>query len=356
MKKVLIFADKISLSGASKIISWVVNGLSINGKNITFVTYLAQEDSRDINICVKRIKLDVMGKSKILRSLSVISGLRKIIKKENFDLCIGFLPTECLYLQCATIGINTKIIVCERSDPYFERSIIANFGRYLYNFADGAVFQTEKSKKYFSKKLQRKSIVIPNPSFPLKNKIIPYCNRENIICSSGRLFIRQKRQDILLKAFKKICDKDNNVILKIYGDGPDAKKLKQLCKQLGILNRVFFEGNVKNVESLISQSKAFILTSDYEGIPNVIIEAMQQGVPVVTTDCSPGGARVLIEDGVNGCIVPIRDVDAIAMKTIEILNNSSVAEQYIANSLKVVDKFNEKKIFDMWNQYIDSFL
>ena len=356
MKKILIFADKISLSGASKIISWLVNKLAISGKEITFITHLEYQDKYEIKMNVRRVKLDVVGKIRVFRGISIINNLRKIIKKEDFDLCIGFLPTECFYLQCAAIGLKSKIIVCERSDPYFERSLIANLGRYVYNFADGAVFQTEEAKKYFSERLQEKSIVIPNPSFISGNKIIPYYKRKNIICTSGRLFIRQKRQDILLKAFKKICEVHNDSILKIYGDGPDVGKLNQLCRELNILDRVFFEGNIKNVESMIAESRVFVLTSDYEGIPNVIIEAMQQGVPVVSTDCSPGGVRVLIEDGINGSIVSMRDIDAIAEKVSEILTNPSVAEKYIENSLKIIDKFNEEKIFSIWNQYIDSFL
>lgn len=356
MKKILIFTDKISLSGASKIVSWLANKLSKSEIEITLVTYLPIEDKRSINKNVKRIKLNVVEKIRILRSIIIIKNLRKIIQEEKFDLCIGFLPTECLYLQCAAIALRTKIIVCERSDPYFEKSIIANISRYFYCFADGAVFQTLEAKKYFSKGLQTKSVIIPNPAFCSNKKIIPYFERKNIISTSGRLFIRQKRQDILLKAFKKLCESDNKSILKIYGDGPDKEELNKLCKLLNISDRVFFEGNVKEVESLIGESKVFVLTSDYEGIPNVIIEAMQQGVPVVSTDCSPGGARVLIKNGVNGSLVPIRDVVSIATQIEKILNDFSIAKKYIENGLNIVNVFDEEKIFNMWNQYICSFL
>lgn len=355
MKKILIFADKISLSGASKIIAWIVNRLSQNKINVTLITYLPIKDQRSIDPKVERIILDIPRNNRFSRGVLIIKKLRNIIKKEKFDLCIGFLPTECLYLQIATIFLKNKILVCERSDPYFERSCMANIGRFFYRFANGAVFQTSEAKDYFPVSLKEKSVVIPNPAFSSKKPIIPYSNRENIIVTSGRLYIKQKRQDILLNAFSKVCEWDENVILKIYGDGPDREKLVRLSKELDIFNRVIFEGNVNNVESLIGNSKVFVLTSDYEGIPNAIIEAMQQGVPVVTTDCSPGGARALIENGIDGSIVPIRDIDGIAMKVKSILSDQSIAETYIKNGLKIKERCSEDKIFSMWLQYLDTF-
>ena len=357
MKKILVFTDKISLSGASKIVNWLTNKLA-NEKDleVTLITHLKLDDQRYVNPNIKRIKLCVRNGNRVIHGFSTIKRLRKIIRKEKFDLCIGFLPTECLYLLMSAIALNAKVIVCERSDPYFEKSLIADIGRFLYQFADGAVFQTDGAKCYFNLSLQRKGIVIPNPAFPINGNITPYLKRKHIIVTSGRLFIRQKRQDILIKAFKKVCEVDNKVILRIYGDGPDKTHLIRICDQLGVIDRVEFKGNAKNVENLIGECKVFVLSSDYEGIPNVIIEAMQQGVPVITTDCSPGGARVLIDNGINGSIVPIHNVNELAFEILRILKNPEIAVKYIENGLKITDRYNEEKIFSMWNQYIRKFL
>ncbi len=357
MKRVLFFTDKISTSGASKIITWVVNNVNIKDAKVSLVTYLPLEDQRQIIENVSRTNLSVQCESKIKRSLIVVKELRKIFKREKTDLCIAFLPMESLYAILAAVGLKTKVIVCERSDPYLESNRIVSLARYMFRFADGAVFQTEGARAYFPTLLQKRSVVIPNPAFRRNDfVIIPYQKRRNVVSYSGRLYIKQKRQDVLLKAFKKLIEKGHNLELIIYGDGPDRSQLVKLTKELGISGFVEFAGNVANVEELIGDSKMMVLTSDYEGIPNVIIEALQSGVPVVSTDCSPGGARVLIQNGVNGYIVQRGDYVALADKMEYLLNNNEIAQSMANKAIDITITFNEHDIIDMWRDYIYRFL
>lgn len=356
MKKILFFIDKVSASGASKIISWLVNNLQLENVEITLASYITSDTRWTIADSVKRVLLTVNQENKIKRGTSVVYQLRSLIRKNRYSVCVGFLPTECLYLQLATVGLKTKVIVCERSDPFLERSKIADLGRFVYRFADGAVFQTENAKAYFPHSLQNKSAVIPNPAFKL-NIIGPdYYKREKHVSNSGRLYINQKRQDVLLKAFKIVTDYDEDVILDIYGDGPDKDKLISLSSELKLGERVKFWGNVNNVEERISSSRLFVLTSDYEGIPNVIIEALQCGVPVVSTNCSPGGAELLIQNEKNGFIVPREDYKELAEKILFMLSNVDIAKKMSERAPKVVEDFSENKIIVMWENYLNRFL
>lgn len=352
--KILFFVDKVSYSGASKIISWLVNNLEMENTEIFLATYNSCDDAREIKEGVKRIRLNVFGRGRILKGISIVSALRKAINEKKFDLCVGFLPTECLYLQLALLGKRIPVVVCERSDPYMEKSMIATIGRFFFRFASGAVFQTEGAKAFFPLSLQRRSVVIPNPVFQIDVPFIPYDLRENVIACSGRLYIQQKRQDVLLRAFADVCKHNDQIQLVIYGDGPDEDALRAITAELGITHRVVFAGKVVHIEEKLSHCKLFVFTSDYEGIPNSILEALQVGVPVVSTDCSPGGARLLIQDGENGYVVPREDVNGLAHKIMYMLDHPEHAGSCARKARKVSEIYAEEVILGKWESYFQS--
>lgn len=355
-RKVLFFTDKISYSGASKIISWVVSNISLPDTEVYLATYFEGEDCQEVKSCVERVRLNTRKKSRLARGSEVVRKLRKFVIENKIDVCVGFLPTECLYLQLAVLGTGIPVVVCERSDPYMEKSVIATIGRFCFRFADGAVFQTDGAKAYYPKRLQKRSVVIPNPVFETKVAYVPYGEREDYIAYSGRLYIRQKRQDILLQAFSKVCEVNNSVKLIIFGDGPDEESLKEMAKELGIRERVCFAGKISNVGERIANCKLFAFSSDYEGIPNSIIEALQAGVPVVSTDCSPGGARMLIQDGINGFVVEREDYSKMAEKILWLMSHQQEAEVFSENAVRICEQFDEKKIICKWRKYICNFL
>lgn len=355
-KKVLIFIDKISYSGASKIACWLCNGLAEGGMNITLASHQRLNTTRQLDNRVNYIQIDSGTGGRISRGLRSISNLRKTIKNSDYDVCVGFLPTECFYMRLATAFLNVPMIACERSDPYLEQSFMAKMGRFFFRFAEGAVFQTEGAKNYYPKRLQKKSAVIPNPVFESTTAYVAYSDRDDTIGYSGRLFIRQKRQDVLLEAFSNVCKRNSTVKLVIFGDGPDEEALKNLAVSLGVSDRVIFAGKVSDVPKHIARCKVFVFTSDYEGIPNSIIEALQTGVPVVSTDCSPGGAKLLIQDGVNGFVVERQNPKAIADRLLWILSNEAEAETLSQNAVFVKDRFIADDIIKQWCNYLCRFI
>ena len=354
-KEIMIFVDKISNSGASKIVCWLANKLSLAGYTVTLITYLPGEDKKEISEDIKRINLNV-NVNRFIRPIVVINRLRKIIKCNKYNLCIAFLPIESMYTIISAFGTNSKTIVCERSDPYFENSIPAKLARSFYKFSTGSVFQTKEARDYFSANVIKNSSIIPNPSFQRSFDVKAYNQRSQIITYAGRLYLRQKRQDILLKAFKLIIDSGYDCELHIMGDGPDKTDLQFLAESLNISDKVKFLGDLSNVEEELSDSKLFMFSSDYEGIPNAIIEALQLGVPVVSTDCSPGGARVLIKNGFNGFIVPREDYKKLARRAIEILSCESMAETMSKNALTIVDIYSESFVLKKWLDYIEKII
>ena len=152
--------------------------------------------------------------------------------------------------------------------------------------------------------------------------------------------------------FKKVLKKHPDYILKFYGDGPDEEKMKEYAASLDIDKSVVFCGVSKQVLKDISKSEIFVLSSDYEGIPNALLEAMSIGLPCVSTDCSPGGARMLINSGENGLIVPCGDASALADAICKMIEDRDFAIKCGKEALKVRERFSKEKILDAWENYL----
>nr|WP_269438233.1 glycosyltransferase [Phosphitispora fastidiosa] len=225
-----------------------------------------------------------------------------------------------------------------------------------YIFADGCVFQTSGASRYFPKSVRRKGTVIPNFINIEKPNLHPIELRKNEIAFVARFELAQKRQDIMIKAFKLVIKKHPKVKLVFYGDGPDIDTVKTMVSEYDLSDSIVFAGVISNMDNVYRHSRLFVLTSEYEGIPNVLIEAMAYGLPVISTDCSPGGARLLIDSGVNGIIVPVNDFKKLAEAIIYLLDNPKIAEGYGAKAQEVVDRFKPAKILPMWQEYINAII
>jgi len=160
---------------------------------------------------------------------------------------------------------------------------------------------------------KEQSVVINNPIDikkinELSNKSIKYPfdrNKIRLISVGGLRY--EKRQDLLLKAFAKLSDK---YTLTIIGDGIKRDELEKLSKKLEIDNRVVFLGYLKNPYPYIKSADIFLLTSEYEGFPNVLLEANLLKIPVIAFN-SIGGVAEIIENGVNGVLVPYKDINTL---------------------------------------------
>lgn len=246
--------------------------------------------------------------------------LNAILKKEAPDCVISFGSTSLTLVTMLKKIRGYKTIFSERNDPnYCARTISDRIRYYCYNYADRMVFQVPGVRDYFNNKIRSKSVIIPNP-VGIPDKQWGLEGTKDIVCVA-RMEMRQKRHDILFTAFQLVGDKLPEVKLHLYGDGGDMQKTKNLAHDLGISDRVVFHGNIKNVKEKIGEYRVSVLTSDYEGMPNTLLEAMALGMPVVATDCSPGGASYLIENGVNGMLVPRGDANGVAEALVKLLED-----------------------------------
>ena len=332
-------------------LTFIANGLSERGYSVFIYTYEDTVQHYKLNENIKHMAEKKISKTRAIRRFIQVFQIKKVIKSIKPDVVISFLNNPNLLCILATLFSKNPIIISERGDPYQGKGLFNKFRKIMYRFADGTVFQTEGARNYFGKTIRDRSTIIPNP-VTIKNKSQPVLQRTNEIAFVGRFELVQKRQDLMLLAFRKVVNAYPELKLVFYGDGPDEQKVRDITKQLGLSENVCFPGLVNNVQESISGARMFVLTSDYEGIPNALIEAMALGLPVVATDCSPGGARLLIEDKKNGILVPIGDVDAIANAIIFLIENQEIAQKYGERATVIKNKVHPEKIIDMWDEYI----
>lgn len=289
--------------------------------------------------------------SVLKRDFYWVRRLRRIINEENPDAVLAFLPIPCLSVLVSSIGQKCKIVLSVRSDPKFEypNFILRVLAKTLYRFADTVVFQTQEQREFFPKKVQKKSVIIMNQ---VKEKFfqtdIVNC-RKNIV-TTGRL-LEEKNQKMLIEAFAKISDKITDNLI-IYGEGKLRKELEDIVKEKDLIGRVFLPGHTQDVIGSIKGAKMFVLSSDCEGMPNALLEAMALGIPCISTDCPCGGPREIITNGENGFLVPVNDADSLAEKMLELINNEELQNKFSKEARESATKFKPDKIFCEWEKVL----
>lgn len=368
--KILFAIPTLTYSGAPKMMAWVANQMAAKGHEVHFVAFFSSEQARMLHENVEMRSLNVTrSKSRLARNTTKMAQalwrLHRTVKKVKPDVVVTFLDSVgYMYLPIARFLTKCKTVASERVDPYTYRGKIAKIRFFLMGFADGFVFQTDGARKFFKerKKIYDVGVVIPNPvvigekARALRSSVPAFEERDDRIVTVGRLSLKQKRQDVLLEAFKLLRETRPQLKLEMCGDGADKAKIQELIDQAGLSDCATLAGRVDDVEGAIVNARAFALSSDFEGIPNALIEALSVGVPSVATDCSPGGAALLIKDGENGFIVPRGDAKALAEKLAILVDDKETSERFSANGPAIESDFAEAAIADRWEDYFNSLI
>lgn len=358
--KILFLNTDIGYGGAEKMIVWLANQCAESGHQVTFFTYRDNQIMQPISFLVKHVHIQLETDGANFTIFKTVKYLHDLIKIENFEVGVAFLSPSMLRMAMASIGTGMKMIFSHRGDPYYSTPIkniklklFGKLNRWAFKQADYYVFQTEMAKKIFSQKIQNKSTVIPNPIHPLSRTIERKGNVQKKIVSVGRLDIKHKRQDVLIDAFNIISNRYPEYELLIYGSGEDENTLKELTASN---DKIKLMGKTSRVAEVIQNASLFVLSSDSEGIPNALLEAMSIGVPCVTTDCSPGGAAMLIKNKVNGLLIPRGNVNKMAEAIEYMIENPSLAEKMAQKAIQVNVDYSEEKIRKMWLMLFESLI
>ncbi len=374
--RLLVLVENLKLGGVQRVAATLSDKWQTMGHAVSVLTFENEGDLcvHSVSPAVELIQLGDPRRfgvtqryfGKLLGALRAIWFLRAYFKlrieKTGPFAAIGFLSHMCFYGRIASLGLPIKFISTESTYTPLEfgrLSLVLNFAKYLCFFlSDRLVVLTEEARQYFPRFLQKKISVIPNilhlvfAAQERSSESSKDRNDRKIILTMGRLS-KEKRIDIILRAFHKLYVDFPNWNLHIAGEGPERKNIESLIDELGLSDRVTMCGLVSDVKKAYLNADLFVMSSDQEGFPNTLCEAMQSGLCVVSTKCSTGPAEI-IHQGIDGFLVPVGDVDAFQSQLRVLMADDLLRKKIGDTARENIKRFDWFHIAPLWQMVFRS--
>lgn len=286
----------------------------------------------------------------LARELANVRKLGRALHELRPDVAVSFLDQTNVLTLLACLGTGLPVVVAERSHPAHQSLGRAwrLLRRLTYPLASALVVQTSEIGRW-CRRLGPSIRVIPNPVLPA-----PASAQEPgpLILAAGRLS-QEKGFDVLIRAFSLLAGKHPQWGLHIYGEGPQRGDLEALVRSLGLGDRVSLPGWVPDLGAQMAQAQVFVLSSRWEGFPNVLCEAMAAGLACVAADCPGGGPAAIIRQEGDGLLVPPGDAPALAGALDWLLGDAGLRARLGARAREVVERFSQDRVLDLWDQCLE---
>ena len=380
-KSIAFYIGGLCIGGAERVICNLAEYFYSEGYRVTMVTKVRDEKEYELNPGIKRIIADITPEeetaSRIRNLFARIAKLKRIWKEVKPDVIVSFIRKNNLMAIASAAPLGIPVVVSVRSAPERE---LKGFGFKTISFllfrqAAGVVLQTREAYDFFPGYIRAKAVVLPNSINPdflkaseeltLATTInhdkkktvydrIPSSVKEKRIITVGRID-DNKNQRLLVEAYVKITDHYPDWSLELIGDGSGRQALEEYVSTLPCKDRISFTGAVDDVAKRMSEASIFVLPSKIEGMPNALIEAMVMGMACISTDCPCGGPRDLIAaDESNGILVPVDNVDAMAMALKRLITNDPLRLSMGDNARKIIATLHPDMVNKQWKNYIEN--
>jgi glycosyltransferase involved in cell wall biosynthesis len=343
----------LGAGGAERVLSDMANYWARRGFEVTLATWCGRDvpDFYGLDAAVRREWLDApLSKDTLAGQVAVnlrrCRKLRRLIRRTRPTALVSFIHTSNVLAILASLGLGVRIVVSERVQPELDPKMSRPWRimrRLLYRLADEVVVQGRGAARWIATNCGRPAVVIPNPL-----RLLPPAGdaRQPFILATGRL-VPQKGFDLLLHAFARVAARFPEWRVFIAGDGPERERLAGLREELGLGGRVELLGIVRDIEAWMGRASLVVQPSRFEGFPNVVLESMGMGAAVISADC-PAGPADLIADGVNGRLVPVEDVEALARAMGELMDDGALRASLGSEAVKVRERFHQERIMALW--------
>ncbi len=388
-KTLVCYIASLTRGGAERVMANLANWFAEHGYRVILATLEEDEGLYPLSDKIEKRVLTLppchgpVGRVKNL--LGRVLQLRALFKEVHADVCLAFIGKTNIRAIMAALGTKTDVFVSGRSAPVREYKGFASrtLARFAFHAAKGAAFQTAEAAFFFPASVQRRSKILLNPlSAEYVVPFDPYENRRDEIITVGRMD-RVKNHKLLVEAFSLFLNKlrteteiapsnpqlaetetDQNNLkshneigsdsprLIIYGDGDCMDEIKAQVKALGIEEHVDLPGDTRDVAKKIKGARLFVLSSDFEGMPNAVAEAMAMSIPVVATDCPSGGVRSLVRAEGTGLLVHINEPQEMADAMLRIWTDHELASRLAEEGHKFSQTLAPDLIFREWERFL----
>ncbi len=363
MKKVMLAISLMHGGGAQRVISIWSKELADLGYDVSILLYGKSDNLYSLDERVRCLYIaETYEDYKKLSLFKRLKIMRTIIKRERPDVMINFLPRVQILTMVATLGLKIPKVETVRVSPWAVKDFFNKIYMWLWHRtfkkSKAIIVQTPEQAEYFNKKLQKKCVTIYNPVAQdcIDNPKTEYNEKITNFIASGRV-LPQKNYKLMIKAFLNALKVNPNITLSIYGIiGSDSYKLEveKLIADNGAEDKIKFMGKSMDMFGLFRKSDAFLMTSDYEGMPNALLEAMALGLPCISTDCRTG-PKDMIDNGENGYLVSVGNEQAITDAIIGVSNlTKEQAKTMGANARsKILDLCSQEKSIKVLTEVIN---
>lgn len=358
MKRIILFISSLQKGGSERVMVNLAEYFQEQKYDVILVTQYQREKEYCISPKIRRVYSEpdasMLEGGRIRNFCIRFRTLRRLWKTYRPDVILSFLGKNNLMAVAAAAFLPIKVAVSVRGEPTMEYQgkFMQFIAKTVFRFADGVILQTEQAGQFFPRAVRRKSVILPNPLNPQFTERKVCADREDLIVAAGRLD-ENKNHAMLIHAFGRIAEEYPTVKLVIYGEGELRTKLEMLIAEKGLTDRISMPGNVNDIADRIGRARIFTLTSNTEGMPNSIMEAMALGIPVIATDCPCGGPATLIEHGVNGLLVPVGDAFALADAFRRIFEDREFEQKLRENARRITETLAPEQVNKKWEDYLN---
>lgn len=358
--KVLFFIPRMGSGGSERVISILANRLTEQGHSV-HITQLIASDSfyplaesvtlSGMDIAIRRNNRLVAYWDQARFFLRGLTHVKKDIQKHRPDVVIAFMRQTCIMMGVLKLLGNQVPLICsERNDPTVQNAVVRRLMKWVYKKADLFVCQGKGVFDYFSGVANKQIISNPVPKYDFPCPTA--AERRPAVVAVGRLD-KQKNFPLLIQSFVRVHEAFPNVSLEIYGEGPERAALEQIISSQKANDYIRLMGAHSDLHACIYDAALFVMSSNYEGFPNALAEAMSLGLPVVSTDFATGIAKALIGPK-NGRVVPVGDETAMTDAICELLSSAELRDACSQNNIGISETYSAAAITAAWESAIKS--
>jgi len=357
--RILFVMSGLGAGGAEKIVNLLAHHRAACGDEV-HVAALNAQDTQSYFAYGSGIRLAALSgpgrlSDRFGKEALRIWGLRRYLVATRPDLVISFLTKVNVMVRIASIGLNIPIVLSERNNFTSQgMNAIWRVARPLAaRSATRLVMQTQEARNCLPARLRDKAVVIPNPVPPANTVSAVQAVGGARIVAVGRMEM-QKGFDLLLEAFKLASNANPDLSLTIYGDGPQRRALQEQARALDLTGRVSMPGITEKPGDWTASGDIFVLSSRFEGFPNVLLEAMMAGMASIAFACPWGPAEILCEPE-TGVLVPDGDVRLLALAIRLLAGDEQLRRKLGLNAAHIArTKYAMAAVLEMWDGLIAS--